>query len=199
MSGIDRQPTDAAIRDLLSFNPETGVLWWRSRDGAHMNAPSHFAEQAALMMNARFSGTRAGSTPEPGEYVRVKVMGSLLAAHRIAWFLYYGDWPSGVIDHINGDVTDNRISNLRDCSHHQNMQNKKDRPDLRRSKFRGVSPARSKLKPWQANINSNGRRHYLGCFACEASAALAYAKALVDLHGEFAFRPLTDKGADNDG
>ncbi|EHB7575351.1 HNH endonuclease, partial [Escherichia coli] len=35
-----------------------------------------------------------------------------LYVHRIAWLMVYNDWPTDVIDHINGDRSDNRIANL---------------------------------------------------------------------------------------
>lgn len=44
-------------------------------------------------------------------------------AHRVAWFLHYGKWPTKCIDHINGDRHDNRINNLRDVGHIDNCRN----------------------------------------------------------------------------
>ena len=45
-----------------------------------------------------------------------------LALHQIVWILYYGKWPT-LIDHINGDKTDNRLENLREVSASENKQN----------------------------------------------------------------------------
>ena len=38
----------------------------------------------------------------------------------------HNNWeePSGVIDHINGDSLDNRIENLRNVTHTENMANR---------------------------------------------------------------------------
>jgi len=44
-------------------------------------------------------------------------------AHRLAWLLYYGEWPSGDVDHINRNRSDNRISNLRQLNRSQNLLN----------------------------------------------------------------------------
>lgn len=56
----------------------------------------------------------------------LKVLGSdkrEYLAHRIAWFLHYGEQPPAVIDHINRDGTDNRAANLRAADNSTNQQN----------------------------------------------------------------------------
>ncbi|WP_372584598.1 HNH endonuclease signature motif containing protein [Cronobacter sakazakii] len=54
-------------------------------------------------------------------------MGAKHYAHRLCWALYYGSYPVGSIDHINGDGFDNRISNLREVTHRGNTHNQKTR------------------------------------------------------------------------
>lgn len=48
-----------------------------------------------------------------------------LKVHRVVWAIVKGEWPNGVIDHINGITTDNRIENLRDVDHRTNIENQK--------------------------------------------------------------------------
>lgn len=49
-------------------------------------------------------------------YVKVSVGNQKrIRAHRVAWFLSYGCWPSDMIDHINRVRHDNRLSNLREA------------------------------------------------------------------------------------
>ena len=55
---------------------------------------------------------------------RSKFQSKIYPTHRLAWLMAYGVWPSGDIDHINGDRQDNRLCNLRDVSHSRNLFNR---------------------------------------------------------------------------
>tara|TARA_S200002703_G_C3674106_1_gene207039 strand:- start:111 stop:479 length:369 start_codon:yes stop_codon:yes gene_type:complete len=50
--------------------------------------------------------------------------GNYYTMSRIVWKFHYGTEPTGVIDHINGDSTDNRIENLQDITQKQNLNKK---------------------------------------------------------------------------
>ena len=56
-------------------------------------------------------------------YLVIKVKGKQYKAHRLAWFLHYGEFPKHNIDHINHIRTDNRIINLRDVTQAENNRN----------------------------------------------------------------------------
>lgn len=71
----------------------------------------------------RFDRDNSNGSIDAYGYLVLKIKGKQLKAHRIAWFLHYGSWPIGVIDHINGDRIDNRIRNLRDVSVKENNAN----------------------------------------------------------------------------
>lgn len=61
--------------------------------------------------------------PRQDGYIRVCVDYKPLYAHRVIWFLMTGNWPTGTIDHINRNPTDNRWCNLRDVTHRENLLN----------------------------------------------------------------------------
>jgi hypothetical protein len=90
-----------------------------------------------------------------------------------------GEWPDNVIDHINGDGTDNRWSNLREATQAQNVWNAKT-PVHNTSGRVGVR-YRADRNKWCARIKINGVQFNLGNFntfeqACEArlSAEITY-------------------------
>jgi len=87
--------------------------------------------------------------------------------------------PGQVLDHINGDSLDNRKSNLRFCSHRQNMANKVGRVDA----LKGVTRSG---KNWAAQIQTNGVHVNIGVFSTQYDAARAYDFAAAMFFGEFA-------------
>jgi len=92
--------------------------------------------------------------------------------------------PHLEVDHINGDLLDNRRRNLRVCTHSENMRNRK----LQRnntSGYRGVSMVYPSRR-FTAQIYDNRRRIHLGTFDTAEDAARAYNAAAMQHYGEFA-------------
>lgn len=111
----------------------------------------------------------AGTVTKNG-YVSVGAKGIKAYAHRIVWFMHHGEIPNGCdIDHINHDRTDNRIENLRIVSRSENLKNKG--VVLSSSGEMGVywNPSASK---WEASLNVDGKKKYIGLFdSIEAAKA----------------------------
>lgn len=114
----------------------------------------------------------AGALDSKG-YRQIRVAGRLFLAHRLAWFLHYGVWPSAHLDHIDRNPQNNRISNLREVSHRQNHYNRKVSA-LNTSGHTGVNLRGGK---WQARISTPNGRVFLGSFNSAAEAAAAYSAA----------------------
>lgn len=158
--------TVARLSDLLTYEPETGVLRWKVTRRSRVKA-----------------GDIAGTVNKAG-YIYVNVDGLPQCGHRIAWALTHGEWPDGVIDHINGDPSDNRLCNLRIATHQQNIQNRKVNSN-NRSGFKGVS-LHKKSGRWVAWITRGGRSVYLGLHDTPEQAHAAYVEAAKKHFGEFA-------------
>jgi hypothetical protein len=88
----------------------------------------------------------------------------------VAFAIYYGRWPDGQLDHINGDRRDNRIANLREVSNAENSRNAGRRRD-NTSGVVGVSSTSSRLNPWRAYIKIGDRVRHLGRFPSIKTAA----------------------------
>lgn len=176
--------TPAKLRLLLEYEPETGALTWKPRWPELFPGTPTAAALHCRRWNARFAGKPAINYLSPLGY-REGAVGSLNAkAHRIAFAIHHGRWPSGGIDHINGDPGDNRAVNLREATQAQNSKNAKKQRGTS-SRFKGVCWHKQAMK-WLASIHADGQRHSLGLFADEEDAARAYDLAASQLHGEFA-------------
>jgi len=92
--------------------------------------------------------------------------------------------PAGMqVDHINGNVLDNRRSNLRICDHAENMRNRRISKN-NTSGYKGVSWEKKKRK-WGASIKVNRKTIHLGWFNDLEKAYEAYVAASQKYHGEF--------------
>jgi ribosomal protein S27AE len=93
------------------------------------------------------------------------------------------DAPLGKdVDHRDGNLLNNRRSNLRVCEHSQNLANAKCRKDSP-SGYKGVRFHRGK---WEARIKIDYKGKHLGRFNTAEDAARAYNKAAVAQWGEHA-------------
>lgn len=158
----------ALIREVLDYDPDTGILTWRARVNGTTGSsgrPSNF--------NARLAGSRAFTSKDRQGYHRGVIFGRDYKAHRVAWAIHYGEWPAGLIDHANGDPSDNRISNLRCVSASGNMRNRRLNRNNKSGRV-GVRQCRV-TGNWIAHISVDGEKIHLGHFpsfeaACERRA-----------------------------
>jgi hypothetical protein len=91
----------------------------------------------------------------------------LFYVHRIIWIMQYNEHPIE-IDHINGNRLDNRLNNLRACSHAENHKNVK-RPTHNSSGITGVAWHKQAEK-WRAFITIKQKQKHLGLFSTKEEA-----------------------------
>lgn len=159
------RPTHERVREVLSYDPETGVFTWLVRTSTRVRV-----------------GDVAG-TPTSEGYWAIRLDHRLYKAHVLAWFWVSGAWPTQEIDHIDGDTLNNRFVNLRDEPKSVNQYNVVAPRCNNSSGYLGVSPHRQTGK-WMAQIRPPGaKRKYLGLFDTPEAAHAAYMQAKAELHG----------------
>jgi len=163
------------IKECLRYSKEAGELFWNERPVGHF--PD---ERAKKSWNTKYAGKRAGTVNHG--YLIINLNGFFYRAHKIIFLIEHGIYAE-VIDHINGDRLDNRICNLRQVTHSQNMMN---RPTQKNNKsgLKGVSLHPGGL--WRARIWVKRKEYFLGFFKTKELAFEAYCEAAKTYHGEYA-------------
>lgn len=168
----------------FTYDAVSGNLIWKSR-----KLDLFQSVRSWKMWNTRYADTIAGrkayrlSDGKPMA-INLRFMGKGYMVHRIIWEMHYGPIPHGMlIDHINGNPFDNRITNLRLATSSNNNCNRAAKNGCT-SKFKGVY-WNKKDSRWMARIKTNKKCLYLGSFILEEEAYAAYCAASKIYHGEF--------------
>lgn len=159
---VKEELTAEYLRELLSYDPDTGTFVWR----------------------VSCQGTKAGDVAgTPGSEGRrhITIGYSRFKAHRLAWLYVYGSWPKQLIDHINGDPTDNRICNLREASVSENQGNQRAAHTNNETGLLGAHKKHGRNN-FRARITVGGKELHLGNFATAELAHAAYLSAKETYH-----------------
>lgn len=153
----DHTLTGARLRALTEYR--NGHLYWRNPTSRQTAGPIGWP-----------SGHRGR--------LQVEIGGTARYVHRLIWLYHHDEWPAAQIDHMNGDMHDNRIENMRVVGNGENAQNRR---------VRGVTFERRKqARPWRARIMVDKRSVSLGYFDTEAEALAEYQRAKLLYHPPFA-------------
>jgi len=161
--------TAARLRDVLTYDPDTGVFRWRVERRAW----------GGRVYPGDVAGTHHGNG-----YLDIGVDGRTHYAHRLAWLYMTGQWPTMHVDHRNRIRSDNRWDNLRHASVKQNQENRTVRKDSATG-IKGVTYIATSGR-WRAIIKHDFKSIHLGCFLSkdDAIAARVAAEQRFFTHGE---------------
>lgn len=149
------------LREVLSYDPETGEFRWNS------------------------TGSGRSATPgckDADGYWRIGIDYRMHKAHRLAWLYVYGELPAVEIDHINCDRLDNRVANLRLCIDGiVNKQNPAGKTRRNKSGRPGLFWF-AKTNRWRVQITCDRKQIHLGYYRDIEEAAAVYAEAKAKMH-----------------
>jgi hypothetical protein len=154
---VKKLPSLDRINELVEYDPNTGLF--KSKPGVRIR----------------------GDYLKKGGYRYIRIDCEEYTAARIAWLIVYGREPQPFIDHINRDISDNRISNLREATKSQNGANSRGR--TMKAQPKGVTSVDGK---WQVQIRCHGRSYYLGRFSTAEEGNAVYKAKAEELFGEYA-------------
>lgn len=174
-----------SLREILIYDECTGKLVWRKRSPSMFTSTARrTAEHSCANWNSQFADKEAFTSDSGHGYKCGAIFGRNFYAHRVAWALTHAAWPKNKIDHINGDGTDNRLSNLREATDEQNARN----TGISRnntSGYKGVS-LHSQMNKWVAQITVGRVQKHLGLFETALAAHEAYCAASKEFHQQYA-------------
>lgn len=151
----------ALLQTLIRYEPNTGHVFWRERDVKFFKS-----EHSCRSWNTKYAGKKIMNLDGKG-YNSVFIMGKQYRVHRLIWLYVYGVFPN-IIDHKNGNKTDNRLSNLRDVDCQKNHMN------MRRAKNNssGITGVYFNKKKglWCAQMKFNGATYHIGSSKNKADA-----------------------------
>ena len=161
----------ARVRELFTYDLETGVLYWANPVSSKVKA-----------------GDVAGCEKSDGvgnRYWVVKIDNVQYRRSRVVWAYVHGVDPGCEIDHWDRDSLNDRIGNLREATRVQNAINRVCPKLVYHNLPQGVRPKRKhgKFVGYIAQVERAGKRRQLGPFATPERAAEARVNALTDLHG----------------
>lgn len=171
MTKIDSTITQEYLKECFDYNPDTGILTWKVRPRHHFKTDASFK-----MMNKRLANKQAGSiftsnrNKKKTYYWGTRLKNKSRLIHRLIWKMIFNEWPE-VIDHIDGNGLNNRLSNLRNVSKLENQKNHSIHSH-NTSGIMGVSFVSGRNK-WESYISKNNKKINLGIYFCFFEACCA--------------------------
>jgi hypothetical protein len=161
--------TQARLKSLLHYEPETGVFTWLVR-----------------RPNGVKIGDEAGAVHAKSGYRLIKLSGRAYIASRLAWLYMRGEWPENLVDHKDTNRANNAWGNLRAANNKENQRNCSAKAPLSGLKGVHYKSDGQRVKRWGSHIRIDGKLKFLGYFVHPEEARAAYSKAAEAAFGQFA-------------
>ncbi len=146
------------LREVLDYDPETGVFIWK------------FRPETSKVWNVRFAGKQAGTIhrSRSNSYRCIRLAGVTYKAHRLAWLYVNGVFPPNQIDHRDGDGLNNPVANLREAPGGINHTN----AAIPRNNSSGVCGVHwsEDGRKWVAMVRKDRKKYRIGLFTNLADA-----------------------------
>ena len=157
--------TAERARELLDYDPETGVLRWKE-------SKPH---------SKRKAGDIAGGVLHKDcgkSYGQIRIDRHMYKTHRVIWLIVYGVWAEE-IDHEDGNGLNNKLANLKCVSRIENQRNKR---LSYKNKYGcpGIYEVAGRKKKFRVQINDGSRQLLIGAYYTIEEAIAARKQAEID-------------------
>ena len=164
-------PSVEDLHDWFVCDYSTGTLYWKNPRGPKVKP-----------------GDPVYLQPQSTGYSRIRLQQDKkqhsFQLHRLIWKMYYReDLGQRELDHIDGDKTNNAITNLRLATASQNQHNRPYAKGFKRNSKYKDKPCSS--GQWEVHINIDGKREYMGTEPCPLLARLKYCDLKRQIAKEF--------------
>lgn len=167
--------TQKRLRELLYYESTSGNFLWVAKSSPKSN----------YIKIGDIAGSRDNGC------IRIKVHKKSYLAHRLVWLYVYGKFPEKLLDHVDGNRSNNKVDNLREATSAQNTLNQRLRVS-NTSGFKGVSK-QGEVDKWRAYCSVNGEIIYLWLYDTPEEAGHIREEFAKKNHGEF-YRDTTKEG-----
>ena len=139
----DETFTQEYLKSILDYDLDTGIFTWK----VNKSRRSNIGNVAGWLYNG---------------YREIGIDSKKYKAHRLAWLYVNGEMPKNLIDHIDGNRSNNKISNLREATYQENSENYKT-PQTNKSGVKNVSWYKN-LNKWVVSISVKQTGKTIGYF-----------------------------------
>jgi len=173
--------TQEKLKELLHYDPDTGVFTWKERPLSMFKCERDFNR-----WNSAYAGKEAGDIKyeknrNRPSWKRIRFLNCEFSALTLAYFYMAGIWPIERLDCIDGDYTNLKFKNIRECTWTDSRY--KTVTPKGKNKLIGVQLRKS--GKYEANITVKRKTIYLGSFNTPEEAHAAYVEAKRQISPEF--------------